>query len=124
MYVKRFLRFRTPAALFGPADVMAAAPVLVLPPPMTIPPGPAPVTKKRLGENVANGNESKPNAERENPALNVLRTRGEKTCVSRTLATWARSVVYDPNKGSASGVRLLPSSIVYATESESRSRML
>src|SRR6185295_363119 len=48
VYVNRFLRFQTLAALFGPAAVIAARPVVVAPPPITIPPGPPPVTKDRL----------------------------------------------------------------------------
>src|ERR1051326_644232 len=91
--VKRFLAFRAPAALFGPGDVIAAAPVVVVPPLMTMPPGPAPVTNDRFAGYVANANESKANAAREKPVLNVFRTRGEKICVSRMLATCERSVM-------------------------------
>src|SRR6266581_3000321 len=58
MYVNRFLRFQTLAALFGPAAVIAARPVVVAPPPITIPPGPPPLTNDRLEGNVVRGNES------------------------------------------------------------------
>src|SRR5438874_9225555 len=91
--VKRFLALRAPAALLGPGDVMDAAPVVVAPPLTTMPPGPEPVTKDKLAGYVAKANESKANAAREKPALNVLRRRGEKMCVSRMLATCERSVM-------------------------------
>ena len=51
-------------------------------------------------------------AARENPALNVFRTLGEKIWVSCKLATWARRLTYEPKRGSASGMMLLPSSMV------------
>src|ERR1017187_2747071 len=90
--VKRLRRFQPFAALFGPAEVMAARPVVVTPPPITIPPGSNPLTNESLAGNEAIGDESKLKPARENPALNVFRSRGEKTCVSCALATWARSV--------------------------------
>src|ERR1039457_2371290 len=93
--VKRFLRFHTCAALLGPAEVMADAPVVVTPPPMTIPPGPPfPVTNDRLDGKDVNSGESKLKAARENPTRSVFKIRGEKTWVSWTLATWLRSVRY------------------------------
>src|SRR5208337_1004226 len=100
------------AALFGPAEVMAAGPVVVTPPPITIPPGPNPRTNESLAGNEASGDESKLKPAREKPASNVFRNRGEKTWVSCALATWARNLSEDANRGSASGMRLLPSSIV------------
>src|SRR5262245_35877036 len=91
--VNRFLLFRAPAALLGPGDVIAAAPVVVVPPPITMPPGPPPLTKESVDGYVANANESRANPAREKPTLKVFRTLGEKMCVSRTLATWERSVM-------------------------------
>src|SRR5262245_50376204 len=91
--VNRFLLFRAPAALFGPGDVIAAAPVVVVPPPITIQPGPCPFTNESVDGYVANANESRANPARDKPALKVFRTFGEKICVSRMLATWERSVM-------------------------------
>src|SRR5262245_45540895 len=91
--VNRFLRFFAPAALFGPGDVMAAAPVVVVPPPMTMPPGPCPLTNDRLGGYVANAKESSAKPAREYPALKLFRIFGEKICVSRMLATCERRVM-------------------------------
>src|SRR2546428_11800420 len=91
--VKRFLALRAPAALLGPGDVIDAAPVVVAPPLTTMPPGPKPVTNDKLGGYEAKANESRANAAREKPVLNVLSNRGEKICVSRTLATCERSVM-------------------------------
>ena len=68
------------------------APAAVTPPPITIPPGPSPLTNESLAGKDARGEESRLKPARENPASNALRTRGEKTCVSCTLATWERSV--------------------------------
>src|SRR5262249_45686456 len=110
--VKRFLRFFAPAALFGPGDVIVAAPVVVVPPPITIPPGPCPLTKERLDGYVANAKEYSANTAREKTALKLLRICGEKMCVSRMLATCERSVTKLPNSGSAKGDRLSPSSMV------------
>jgi len=90
--VKRLRRFQTFAALFGPAEVIDPIPVVVTPPPITIPPGPNPRTNESLAGNEARGDESRLKPARENPASNVFRNRGEKTCVSCALATWARSV--------------------------------
>src|SRR5271157_5128106 len=110
--VNRFRPFQALAALFGPADVIAEAPVVVRPPPMTIPPGPRPVTKARFDGKTAKEYGSKLKPAREKPARNTLSSCGEKTCVSWKLATWLRSAKADPNKGSAKGVKLFPSSIV------------
>ena len=49
---------------------------------------------------------------RENPAVKLFKMRGEKMWVSCALATWLRSATADPNKGSAWGITLLPSSMV------------
>src|SRR5580698_8579111 len=90
--VNRFLRFQTLAALLGPAAVRAAEPVVVFPPPIVIPPGPWPVTNDKLGSNGTNDDGSRLYAAREYPNVNMLTMRGDRMCVSCTLATWLRSV--------------------------------
>src|SRR5215470_7889702 len=60
--------------------------------------------------------ESKLNAARETPARTVLRNCGEKTWVSCALITWVRSNAVVPKRPFCRGVRLYPSSIVYAVE--------
>src|SRR5579885_636786 len=117
-------RFQTPAALLGPAEVMAAAPVVVVPPPMTIPPGPAPETKDRFCGKLASRAESRLKAAREKPTRNVFRICGEMMWVSSRLATWLRRTEAEPKNGSARGIRLLPSSMVYEAEKVSRDRKL
>ena len=117
-------RFETPAALFGPADVIPESPVVVTPPPTTIPPGPCPVTNERFCENVVYGDESKLKPARENPAVKLFSMLGERRCVSCMLATWLRSAAAEANSGSAVGIKLVPSSSVYAADRVSRSRRI
>src|SRR6185312_12884223 len=105
--VKRLRWFDAPAALFGPAEVMVPLAVVVTPPPTTIPPGPAPDTKESLAGKFAGSIESRAKEARENPAVKVFKTCGEKTCVSRRLRTCIRRGVNDANIGSASGRTLL-----------------
>src|SRR5262249_41799448 len=118
--LKRLRRFQTPAALLGPAEVIPESPVVVTPPLTTMPPGPPPLTNESEGAKDASSEESRLNPARENPARKVFSTCGEIMCVSSTLPTCMRSVLYEANRGSAKGTRLLPSSTVYEAESVSR----
>src|SRR5579863_1279818 len=88
--------------------------VVVAPPPTTIPPGPRPVTNERPELNVVNGTDASAKEARENPTVAVLRTEGENTCASVRLSTCIRNGVSDANSGSDRGMRLVPSSTVYA----------
>src|ERR1019366_6206217 len=110
LFVKlnRFLWFQTLEALLGPAEVIVPLAMVVTPPPMTIPPGPAPDTNESLEENEAWGAESLAKPAREKPAVKLLRTRGDRICVSCKLITWRRSARADANSGFANGIRPLP----------------
>src|SRR5580704_1037477 len=109
---KRLRRFQTKEALLGPAEVIVPLAVVVAPPPTTMPPGPAPVTNERFAGIETKGTEPSAKDARENPTVAVLRMAGEKTCVSLRLKTCMRRGVNEAKSGSASGIKLVPSSIV------------
>src|SRR6266699_6344006 len=83
-------------------------------PPITMGPGGLPAKSVISGGRGTSVGESKLNAARENPVRAVLRSRGEKTWVSCTLATWLRSNAIVPKNGLVRGEVLSQSSTVYA----------
>src|SRR6516225_3824051 len=111
MYVNRLRLFQAPALELLPAPV--------IPPLMAMLPGWAPSTNDKLAGKLVRLSELNAKPAREKPARNVLRMLGENTCVSSRLATCSLRWRAEANSGSASGITLWPSSMVYDAEKRS-----